>query len=61
LQMGGIAERLAPGDRLALLIYAFHAQFPVTWSRDLVIPAVQLEGTVELPLLAPSEIVHSGV
>lgn len=51
--MTGIAERLEEGDELALLIYAFHAQYPVTWSRDLVIPAVTVSGTVRLPLLTP--------
>ena len=51
LEMNGIAERLNPGDELALLIYGFHAQFPITWSRDLLVPAVTLSGTLELPLL----------
>lgn len=61
LEMTGVAERLAEGDELALLIYGFHAQFPVTWSRDLLVPALNLSGTVEIPLLAPSEIRASGV
>jgi ABC-2 type transport system ATP-binding protein len=59
LAMSGIAERLGEGDRLALLIYAFHLQYPVTWSRDLLVPAVKLNGTIELPLLAPEEILRT--
>ncbi len=51
LDMGGVAERLNPGDELALLIYGFHAQFPISWSRDLLVPAVNLSGTLELPML----------
>ncbi len=61
LQMNGIAERLNEGDELALLVYGFHAQFPVSWSRDLLVPALTLSGTVQLPLLAPREIVRDGV
>ncbi|WP_248679505.1 CocE/NonD family hydrolase [Sinimarinibacterium sp. CAU 1509] len=61
LEMNGIAERLAEGDELALLIYGFHAQYPVTWSRDLLVPALNLTGTVALPLLAPGEIAQNGV
>ncbi len=49
-QMTGIAERLAEGDQLALLIYGFHAQFPVTWSRDVFVPALDITGSVNLPL-----------
>ncbi len=54
--MSGIAERLAEGDQLALLIYGFHAQFPVTWSRDVFVPAANLSGTLQLPILAPGEV-----
>ncbi|MEQ1438667.1 CocE/NonD family hydrolase [Fontimonas sp. SYSU GA230001] len=61
IEMNGIAERLAEGDELALLIYGFHAQYPVTWSRDLFVPAVNLSGTVQLPLLSPAEIAQDGV
>ncbi|MBI3171428.1 MAG: hypothetical protein HYZ32_02425 [Hydrocarboniphaga effusa] len=48
--MNGIAERLAAGDELALLIYGFHAQFPVTWSRDVFVPALEISGSVSLPI-----------
>jgi ABC-2 type transport system ATP-binding protein len=54
--MSGIAERLAPDDEIALLIYGFHAQYPVTWSRDLLVPAVNLTGSINLPFLTASEI-----
>lgn len=60
LEMTGIAERLNEGDQLALLIYGFHPQFPVTWSRDLLVPAVNLSGSLQLPLLVPDEIVREG-
>jgi ABC-2 type transport system ATP-binding protein len=59
--MTGIAERLEEGDELALLVYGFHAQYPVTWSRDLLLPALTLSGSVQLPLLDDSEIVKQGL
>jgi ABC-2 type transport system ATP-binding protein len=59
LEMTGIAERLE--DQLALLIYGFHAQYPVTWSRDLLVPALNFTGSVQLPLLQGSEIVRQGL
>jgi ABC-2 type transport system ATP-binding protein len=61
LDMTGIAERLAEGDQLALLVYGFHAQYPITWSRDLLVPALKLSGSVSLPLLDASEIVANGI
>ncbi|WP_243393571.1 alpha/beta hydrolase family protein [Solimonas fluminis] len=60
-EMTGIAERLGEGDELALLIYGFHMQFPVTWSRDLLVPALTVGGSVQLPLLDPSEITRQGL
>jgi len=48
--MNATGERLEEGDELALLIYGFHAQFPITWSRDLLVPAVHVSGSVSLPL-----------
>ena len=59
--MNGVAERLQAGDELGLLIYGFHAQFPITWSRDLILPATTLSGQVEVPLLSPGEITAEGV
>ncbi|QHS09515.1 alpha/beta fold hydrolase [Sinimarinibacterium sp. NLF-5-8] len=52
VEMTGIAERLAAGDELALLVYGFHLQYPITWSRDLLIPALKISGRIDLPLLA---------
>lgn len=59
--MSAAGERLAEGDELALLIYGFHAQYPVTWSRDLLVPALNFSGNISLPLLPPGEIVRDGV
>jgi ABC-2 type transport system ATP-binding protein len=52
MEMTGVAERLNEGDELALLIYGFHAHYPVTWSRDVFVPAVNFSGSVELPIVA---------
>lgn len=54
--MSGIAERLASGDKIALLIYGFHAQYPVTWSRDVFVPALNITGTINLPFLKAGDI-----
>lgn len=59
--MNGISIRLKQGDQLGLLVYAFTAQYPITWSRDLLVPAVTLSGSVQVPFLAPSDIVRQGV
>lgn len=61
VDMNGISLRMHAGDQLGLLIYAFHAQYPITWSRDLFVPAMNISGSVQLPLLAPSDIVRQGV
>ena len=52
VQLVGVAEKLAPGDELALLVYGFHLQFPASWSRDALVPFVNVAGTVQVPLLA---------
>ncbi|WP_111657975.1 PKD domain-containing protein [Isoalcanivorax indicus] len=54
VQLVGIAEQLAPGDELALLVYGFHLQYPASWSRDALVPFVNVAGTVQVPLLAGS-------
>jgi ABC-2 type transport system ATP-binding protein len=59
--MSGIAERLGEGDEVALLVYGFHAQYPMTWSYDVLVPAVSLSGTVALPLLGPGDVLRDGV
>lgn len=51
IELVGVAEVLAPGDELALLIYGFHPQYPASWSRDALVPFVNVEGTVQLPVL----------
>jgi len=51
IELVGVAEALAPGDELALLVYGFHPQYPASWSRDALVPYVNLEGTVQVPVL----------
>lgn len=55
-RMVGIAERLGEGDELALLVYGSHLQYPQNNSRDLMTPALNIGGTVALPLLDATEI-----
>lgn len=50
IEMNGVAERLAVGDRLAVLIYGNHTQFAVSYSRDTSTPAVNVSGRIELPV-----------
>ncbi len=52
IDLTGVAERLLPGDELALLFFAEHPQFAAAVSRDASIPAVLISGTVRLPLYA---------
>ena len=54
----GIAERLQPGDQVALLFFATHPQFFGSVSRDLSLPTVDISGTVNLPLY---RVVEDGV
>lgn len=54
----GIAERLQPGDQVALLFFATHPQFFGSASRDLSLPMVDISGTVNLPLY---RVVEDGV
>lgn len=51
VEMTGVAERLAEGETLGLLVYGYHPQYLATASRDLVTPLVALRGTVNLPTL----------
>ena len=46
----GVADRLEVGDVLSLVIYGQHAQYYSSASRDLSIPAVNITGTVQLPI-----------
>ncbi len=54
VELVGIAEALAPGDEVALLVYGFHPQYPASWSRDALVPFVNLAGAVQLPILEGS-------
>lgn len=61
IEMNGVAERLHEGDELAFIIYAFHAQFPVTWSRDVFVPATNISGEIHIPLLSADEIISEDI
>ncbi|TXI10343.1 MAG: peptidase S15 [Rhizobium sp.] len=61
VDMNGISIRLNKGDQIGLLIYAFHAQYPITWSRDITVPAATLSGSIQLPILGSSDIVRQGI
>ncbi|MES2908941.1 MAG: alpha/beta fold hydrolase [Pseudomonadota bacterium] len=53
VRMTGIAEALADGEELGLLVYGYHLQYLTSISRDLLVPAVTVSGTVDVPLLNP--------
>lgn len=55
-----VAERLEAGDTLGLLLFGFHPQYLGTFSRDLLVPAVNLTGRVQVPLLSDAQIVAEG-
>jgi ABC-2 type transport system ATP-binding protein len=61
VDLAGISTRLKKGDQLGLLIFAFHAQYATTFSKDLFAPAAFFNGTVQLPILAKDDIVREGV
>ena len=61
LDMNGISVRLAEGEEVALLVYGFHPQFPVSWSRDVLVPASSISGHVQLPEVTAGEIVKSRI
>ncbi|MBD2858694.1 acetylxylan esterase [Spongiibacter sp. KMU-158] len=46
----GIAERLAEGDRLGVWLSGYHPQYIESFSRDVTIPVVNVQGRVRLPL-----------
>ncbi|HCS26257.1 MAG TPA: hypothetical protein DIW43_02315 [Spongiibacteraceae bacterium] len=55
-EMSGIAERLQPGDKLALLIYGAHEQFNITGAvsaSQVNVTPVEISGSLWLPLLGP--------
>lgn len=51
VEFTGVAERLGPGDQLVVMAYAFHPQYVVTGSRDLLSLGVQISGNVQLPVV----------
>ena len=53
MRMTGIAEALVEGEELGLLVYGYHLQYLSSISRDLLVPAVTVSGTVDVPLLNP--------
>ncbi|WP_372777453.1 CocE/NonD family hydrolase [Litorivivens sp.] len=55
IEMVGVAERLNPGDEIALLVYGYHPQYLASFSRDPSIQAVNLAGSIDLPLYASDD------
>lgn len=53
VEFNGVAERLADGEQLGLLVYGYHPQFLATGSRDLATPLVALRGNLSLPVIKP--------
>ncbi|MEK6789068.1 MAG: alpha/beta fold hydrolase [Pseudomonadota bacterium] len=53
VRMVGVADALADGEELGLLVYGYHLQYLTSISRDLLVPAVTISGTVDVPLLNP--------
>ncbi|HEY0974574.1 MAG TPA: PKD domain-containing protein [Solimonas sp.] len=52
LELVGVGERLRQGDELALLVYGYHPQYLLSFSRDATVAAINVEADVELPLYA---------
>ena len=52
IDLVGVAERLQPGDSLALLIYGHHPQYFFSYSRDASIPVVNVSAELRLPVYA---------
>jgi ABC-2 type transport system ATP-binding protein len=51
VDMVGVAERIADDESVGLLVYGYNLQFFSSLSRDLLVPAVSITGTVKPPLL----------
>lgn len=51
VELNGVAEKIAEGEKLGVLVYGYHPQFLATGSRDLISPVVGLKGTINLPVL----------
>ena len=52
VDMVGVAERIADDESVGLLVYGYNLQFFSSLSRDLLVPAVSITGTVKPPLLS---------
>ncbi|MGH8529475.1 MAG: CocE/NonD family hydrolase [Nevskiales bacterium] len=50
VELVGVAEGLNEGDKLALLVYGYHLQYPTSITRDVLVPAVNIAASVRLPL-----------
>lgn len=51
VDMVGVAEALEEGEELGLLVYGYHLQYLSSLSRDVLVPAVNISGTVQVPVL----------
>ncbi len=60
LDMTAIAERLQPGEDVALMIFGWHPQYAFTGSRDILVLATQISGSVSLPMLDDEDILSTG-
>ena len=50
LSLVGVGERMAVGDSLALMVFGYSPQYPLSFSRDPTIPAVNVAARLQLPL-----------
>lgn len=51
VDMVGVAEALKEDEQLGLLVYGYHLQYLSSLSRDVLAPAVMVEGAVQVPVL----------
>jgi ABC-2 type transport system ATP-binding protein len=51
VSMVGVAEKLTDGEQLGLLVYGYNRQYFSSPSRDQLVSAVAISGTIEVPLL----------
>ena len=51
VDMVGVADALQEGEELGLLVYGYHLQYLSSMSRDVLVPAISLTGTVQVPVL----------
>lgn len=52
VELTGIAEVIAEGEELSIMVYGYHPQYPATASRDQLSSIVQLSGQLSLPWVA---------